>query len=68
MCSRSATAASARPRRALLLIAVNTALALGAATFGLLDVLGIGLAALMIAVLVARAARNLKRLSELEPA
>jgi archaetidylinositol phosphate synthase len=52
----------------VLLIAVNTALALGAATFGILDVLGIGLAALMIAGLVARAARNLKRLAELEPA
>ena len=38
------------------------------ATFGLLDVLGIGLAAVMIAALVGRAARNLKRLSELEPA
>jgi hypothetical protein len=35
---------------------------------GLLDVLGIGLAALMIAALVGRAGRNLKRLSELEPA
>jgi hypothetical protein len=51
----------------ILLIAVNTALALGVATFGLLDVLGIGLAAVMIAALVGRAARNLKRLSELEP-
>ena len=52
----------------LMLIAVNTALALGAATFGILDILGIGLAAVMIAALVGRAARNLKRLSELEPA
>jgi archaetidylinositol phosphate synthase len=52
----------------LLLVAVNTALALGVATFGLLDILGIGLAAVMIAALVGRAARNLKRLSELEPA
>jgi archaetidylinositol phosphate synthase len=52
----------------LLLIAVNTALALGVASFGLLDVLGIGLAGVMIAALVGRAARNLKRLSELEPA
>jgi archaetidylinositol phosphate synthase len=52
----------------LMLIAVNTALALGASTFGLLDVLGIGLAGVMIAALVGRAARNLKRLSELEPA
>jgi archaetidylinositol phosphate synthase len=50
-----------------LLIAVNTALALGVAASGLLDVLGIGLAAVMIAALVGRAARNLKRLSELEP-
>ena len=52
----------------LLLIGVNTALALGAATFGLLDILGIGLAGVMIAALVGRAARNLKRLAELEPA
>jgi archaetidylinositol phosphate synthase len=52
----------------LMLVAVNTALALGAATFGILDILGIGLAAVMIAALVGRAARNLKRLSELEPA
>jgi hypothetical protein len=36
--------------------------------FGLLDMLGIGLVAAMIAALVARAARNLKRLAELEPA
>jgi archaetidylinositol phosphate synthase len=52
----------------LMLIAVNTALALGASTFGILDVLGIALVAVMIAALVGRAARNLKRLSELEPA
>ena len=52
----------------LLLIGVNTLLALGVVEFGLLDVLGIGLAAAMIAALVARAARNLKRLAELEPA
>jgi archaetidylinositol phosphate synthase len=52
----------------VLLIAVNTALALGASAFGILDVLGIALVALMIAALVARAVRNLKRLSELEPA
>jgi archaetidylinositol phosphate synthase len=52
----------------LMLIAVNTALALGASTFGVLDVLGIGLAAVMIAALVGRAAGNLRRLSELEPA
>jgi archaetidylinositol phosphate synthase len=52
----------------LLLIGVNTLLALGVVQFGLLDVLGIGLAAAMIVALVARAARNLKRLAELEPA
>jgi len=52
----------------LILIAVNTLLALGLVGTGLLDVLGIGLAAVMIAALVGRAARNLKRLSELEPA
>ena len=52
----------------LLLIGVNTLLALGVLKFGLLDVLGIGLVAAMIAALVTRAARNLKRLAELEPA
>jgi phosphatidylglycerophosphate synthase len=52
----------------LLLIAANTLLAIGVVGAGLLDVLGIGLAALMIAALVGRAGRNLKRLSELEPA
>src|SRR5919112_3372011 len=52
----------------LMLIAVNTVLALGASTFGILDVLGIALVAVMIAALVGRAGRNLKRLSELEPA
>jgi phosphatidylglycerophosphate synthase len=52
----------------LLLIGVNTLLALGVVQFGLLDALGIGLAAAMIVALVARAARNLKRLAELEPA
>jgi archaetidylinositol phosphate synthase len=52
----------------LMLIAVNTALALGASTFGILDVLGVALVAVMIAALVGRAVRNLKRLSELEPA
>jgi phosphatidylglycerophosphate synthase len=52
----------------LILVALNTLLALGLAGAGLLNVLGIGLAALMIAALVARAARNLKRLAELEPA
>jgi archaetidylinositol phosphate synthase len=52
----------------LLLIAINVALALGLVEFGLLDVLGIGLAAAMIVALVTRAGRNLKRLAELEPA
>ena len=52
----------------LMLIAVNTALAVGLVGNGLLDVLGIGLAAAMIAALIGRAGRNLKRLSELEPA
>jgi archaetidylinositol phosphate synthase len=52
----------------LLLIAVNTLLAVGIVGVGVLDVLGIGLAALMIAALVGRAGRNLKRLSKLEPA
>jgi phosphatidylglycerophosphate synthase len=51
----------------LLLIGINTLLALGVLKFGLLDMLGIGLVAAMIAALVARAARNLKRLAELEP-
>jgi phosphatidylglycerophosphate synthase len=52
----------------LMLIAVNTALVLGIIGTGLLDVLGIGLAAAMIAALIGRAARNLKKLAELEPA
>ena len=52
----------------LLLIGVNTLLALGVLKFGLLDMLGIGVAAAMIAALVARAARNLKRLAQLDPA
>jgi phosphatidylglycerophosphate synthase len=52
----------------LMLIAVNTALALGIFGTGLLDVLGIGLAAAMIAALIGRAGRNLKKLAELEPA
>jgi archaetidylinositol phosphate synthase len=52
----------------LILVAANTLLALGLAGAGLLNVLGIGLAAVMIAALVARAGRNLKRLAELEPA
>jgi archaetidylinositol phosphate synthase len=52
----------------LMLIAVNSALAIGLIGNGLLDVLGIGLAAAMIAALISRAGRNLKRLAELEPA
>ena len=54
----------------LMLIGVNTLLVLGLADFGvsLLDMAGLGLAAVMIAALVGRAARNLKRLSQLEPA
>jgi archaetidylinositol phosphate synthase len=52
----------------LMLIAVNTALALGLIGNGLLDALGIGLAAVMIAALIGRAGRNLRRLAELEPA
>ncbi|HEV7846093.1 MAG TPA: CDP-alcohol phosphatidyltransferase family protein, partial [Thermoleophilaceae bacterium] len=52
----------------LALIAVNTLLALGLAGNGLLDLIAIGLAAAMIAALVVRAARNLRRLAELEPA
>jgi hypothetical protein len=47
---------------------VNTVLALGLIGNGLLDVLGIGLAAVMVAALVGRAGRNLRRLAELEPA
>src|ERR687898_1056608 len=49
----------------LLLIGLNTLLALGVLRFGLLDMLGFGLVATMIAALVARAARNLKRLAKL---
>jgi archaetidylinositol phosphate synthase len=54
----------------LMLIGVNTLLVLGVADLGvsLLDVLGLGLAGVMIATLIGRAARNLKRLAELEPA
>ena len=47
------------------LIGLNGVLFLGVPS---LDVLGIGLAALMIGALLARAVRNLKRLAELEPA
>jgi archaetidylinositol phosphate synthase len=52
----------------LMLIAINTALAIGLIGNGLLDLLGIGLAAAMIAALIGRAGRNLRRLAELEPA
>jgi phosphatidylglycerophosphate synthase len=52
----------------LALIGVNALLALGIVGGGLLNVLGIGLAAAMIVGLIARAGRNLKRLAELEPA
>jgi archaetidylinositol phosphate synthase len=51
----------------LILIAVNTLLALGLVGSGLLDLLGIGLAAAMVAALVVRAGRNLRRLAKLEP-
>jgi archaetidylinositol phosphate synthase len=52
----------------LALIAVNALLALGIVSGGLLNVLGIGLAAAMMVALIARAGRNLRRLAELEPA
>jgi archaetidylinositol phosphate synthase len=52
----------------LILIAVNTLLALGLVGAGVMNVLGIGLAAVMIAALIGRAGRNLRRLAELEPA
>jgi archaetidylinositol phosphate synthase len=56
----------------LILIALNTAIALGLGVdllgMSLLDALGIGLAAAMVIALVGRAGRNLKRLAELEPA
>jgi hypothetical protein len=52
----------------LMLIAVNTLLVLGIVGNGMLDVLGIGLAIAMIAALIVRAGRNLRRLAELEPA
>ena len=52
----------------LLLMGVNTLLALGLIGDGVLDVLGIALAAAMLLALLARAGRNLKRLAELEPA
>jgi archaetidylinositol phosphate synthase len=56
----------------LMLIALNTALALGVGLdvlgVGLIDAAGIGIAAAMIIALIARAGRNLRRLAELEPA
>jgi phosphatidylglycerophosphate synthase len=52
----------------LALIVVNTLLVLGVVGNGLLDLIAIGLAGAMIAALMGRAARNLRRLSELEPA
>ena len=60
----------------LLLIALNTAIALGAGLgfsvgeLGLtvLDLAGLAIAGVMIAALIGRAARNLRRLAELEPA
>ena len=52
----------------LILIAMNTLLALGILGTGVLDVLGIALAAAMVLALIVRAWRNLKRLAELEPA
>jgi phosphatidylglycerophosphate synthase len=56
----------------LILIALNTAIALGLGVdvlgMSLLDALGIGLAAAMVIALIGRAGRNLKRLAELEPA
>jgi archaetidylinositol phosphate synthase len=51
----------------LILIAVNTLLALGLVGSGLFDVLGIGLAAAMVVALIVRAGRNLRRLAKLEP-
>jgi archaetidylinositol phosphate synthase len=56
----------------LMLIGLNTALVLGAGIevlgVSLLDAAGIGIAAAMIIALIARAARNLRKLAELEPA
>jgi phosphatidylglycerophosphate synthase len=60
----------------LVLIALNTLIALGVGlgfTVGdlgltVLDLIGLGIAGVMIAALIARAGRNLKRLAELEPA
>jgi archaetidylinositol phosphate synthase len=60
----------------LVLIGLNTLLALGVGLgfsvgdLGLtvLDLIGLGIAGVMITALIARAARNLRRLAELEPA
>jgi archaetidylinositol phosphate synthase len=56
----------------LALIALNTSIALGVGVeilgVSLLDAIGLMIAAAMIAALIGRAARNLKRLAELEPA
>ena len=52
----------------LMLVGANTLLALGLIGDGVLDVLGIALAAAMLTALLARAGRNLRRLAELEPA
>jgi archaetidylinositol phosphate synthase len=52
----------------LVLIGANTLLALGLLGSGVLDAIGIGLAAAMVIALIGRAGRNLKRLAELEPA
>jgi phosphatidylglycerophosphate synthase len=52
----------------LVLIGVNTLLALGLVGAGVLDVLGVALAAAMVLALIGRAGRNLRRLAELEPA
>jgi archaetidylinositol phosphate synthase len=52
----------------LVLVAANSLLALGLIGGGALNLLGIGLAAAMIAALIGRAGRNLRRLAELEPA
>jgi archaetidylinositol phosphate synthase len=52
----------------LILIAMNTLLARGVLADGVLDALGIALAAAMVVALAVRAWRNLKRLAELEPA
>jgi archaetidylinositol phosphate synthase len=52
----------------IVLIGANTLLALGLVGIGVLDAIGVGLAAAMVIALIGRAGRNLKRLAELEPA